>query len=84
MSENKFKKVMEILEKVIKINAVKGTKIVARLNESSLVVYDADNGCEPVMRYDNYMTEIYLTEKWDNEFNKAVNYMNEALEQYLV
>lgn len=84
MSEKKFKKVMEILEKVIKINAVKGTKIVARVNESSLVVYDADNGCRPVMRYDDYMTEIYLTEKWDNEFDRAVNYMNKALDKYLV
>lgn len=84
MSENKFKKVMEILEKVIKINAIKGNKIVATVNENSLSVYDSNKGCEPVMRYDGYMTDIYLTEKWDSEFEKAVNYMNEALDKYLV
>lgn len=82
MSKNKFKKVMEILEKVIKINAIKGTNIVARINERSLVVYDANNDCEPVMKY-GYMTEIYLQEEWDNEFDKAVAYMHEALDQYL-
>ena len=84
MSENKFKKVMEILEKVIKINAIKGTKIVAKVNENSLSVYDSNKGCDPVMKYNGYMTEIYLTENWDSEFEKAVNYMNEALDKYLV
>lgn len=84
MSKNKFEKVMAILEKVININAIKGTNIVARINEISLVVYDANNDCEPVMRYDDYMTEIYLQEEWDSEFDKAVTYMNEALDQYLV
>lgn len=84
MSENKFKKVMKILEKVIKINAIKGTKIVARVSENSLSVYDANKGCEPVMRYDGYMTEIYLEDEWNNEFDKAVTYMHEALDKYLV
>ena len=84
MSENKFKKIIEILEKVIKINAIKGTKIVARVNQNSLTVYDANKGCDPVMKYNGYMTDIYLTEDWDSEFEKAVSYMNEALDKYLV
>ena len=83
MSENKFKKIMEILEKVIKINAVKGTKIVADLDHNGLHVYDVNNGCKSII--DNAVTHrIYFGELWDNEFDNLVSEMNKALDKYLV
>lgn len=80
MSENKFKKIMEILEKVIKINAVKGTRIVATLYKNSLHICDGDNGCEPLIEEGT----IYFEEYWDNEFEDLIFKMNKALDQYLV
>lgn len=83
MSENKFKKIMEILEKVIKINAVKGTKIVADLDHNGLHVYDVNNDCKSIID-DTVTHRIYFGELWDNEFDNLVSEMNKALDQYLV
>ena len=82
MSEKKFKKVMEILEKVIQINATKGTKLIADLGNNRLHICDADNGCSTIMNYKGITGTIYFD--WDNEFDGLVSEMNKALDQYLV
>lgn len=82
MSEIKFKKIVEILEKVIKINATKGTKLVADLGDNRLYICDAGNGCSEIMDYKGITGTIYFD--WDNEFDGLVSEMNKALDQYLV
>lgn len=83
MNEYKAKKVMELLEKVIKINATKGTKLVADLNNNGLHVCDANNDCKPVMYYQGITGTIYFDEYWDRYFEDLVAAMHEALDKYL-
>ena len=83
MNEYKAKKVMEILEKVIKINATKGTDLVADLRGSSLYVYDTNNDCKSIIDYEGITSHIYFTKHWDNYFDGMAEAMHEALDKYL-
>lgn len=83
MNEYKAKKVMEILEKVIKINATRGTNLVATLRDYSLDVYDASNGCEQLINYKGYISDICFGKIWDDCFDELVEAMHEALDKYL-
>lgn len=83
MNENKAKKVMELIKKVIYINSTKGTKLVIDLNNNALHIYDVNNGCESVMDYKGYTNRIYFDEFWNDEFDNLVLAMHEALDKYL-
>lgn len=83
MSKYKSKKVMEILEKVIKINATRGTGLVADLRESSLYVYDTNNDCKSIMNYEGITERIYFKKLWDDCFDEMIEAMHEALDKYL-